>query len=86
MIKAMGPLQRLAALNMARYRKQFRWSYVLLSQHLARNGRPIPVLGLRRMERGERAITVDDLYAIARVLEVTPEMLLSPLDQEGEGA
>jgi transcriptional regulator with XRE-family HTH domain len=37
--------------------------------------------GLSRLERGQRAVTVDDLYVIAATLSVSPLHLLVPLDE-----
>jgi transcriptional regulator with XRE-family HTH domain len=36
-------------------------------------GRPIPALGIARILRGERRVDVDELVALAKVLETTPE-------------
>lgn len=51
-------------------------TYRELAVQLAKAGRPIPELGLSRLERGERRIDVDDLVALAQVLGVTPQELL----------
>lgn len=59
--------QRLAHL-VAERREAERLTYVDLSKLLAEHGRPIAVLGLRRIERGERRVDADDLVALARVL------------------
>jgi hypothetical protein len=55
-------------------------TFVELSERLSAAGRPIPVLGLRRIERGERRVDVDDLVALAVVFGVSPERLLRPFD------
>lgn len=44
---------------------------------LADRGRPIPVLGLSRIENGARRVDVDDLMALAAVLGTTPADLLA---------
>lgn len=51
-------------------------TYVELSAQLADQGRPIPELGLSRLERGARRVDADDLVALAVVLGVTPNRLL----------
>jgi hypothetical protein len=52
--------------------------YKELAERLADLGRPIPVLGLRRLERGERRADADDLTALALALETTPNRLMLP--------
>lgn len=51
-----------------------------LSERLTAVGRPIPPLGLRRIELGERRVDVDDLVALAVVFDVPPLVLLLPPD------
>jgi transcriptional regulator with XRE-family HTH domain len=70
--------------NVKRIREAQRLTYVELAQRLAAIGRPIPVLGLRRIERGERRVDVDDLLALSYVL-ATPivDLLLPPVDPDG---
>jgi transcriptional regulator with XRE-family HTH domain len=58
------------AANIARVREARRLSYIELSRELSKAGRPIPELGLRRIEKGERRVDFDDLMAIAYVLRV----------------
>jgi transcriptional regulator with XRE-family HTH domain len=50
--------------------------YAELSRRLEVYGRGIPPLGLRRIEAGHRRVDVDDLVALADVLDVTPYTLL----------
>lgn len=57
-----------------------------LSRRLAAVGRPIAPLGLRRLEAGERRVDVDDLMALAVVLDVSPLALLLPADASPEQA
>lgn len=52
--------------------------YKELSERLSKVGRPIPPLGLRRIEAGERRVDVDDLMALAVVFDVSPLALLLP--------
>ncbi|MBW3079449.1 helix-turn-helix transcriptional regulator [Bifidobacterium sp. 81T8] len=53
-------------------------TYKELSQKMAAVGREITVLGLRRIESGERKVDVDDLVAFAVVFDVSPLTLLLP--------
>lgn len=52
--------------------------YADLSRRLEAIGRPIPVLGLSRIEKGERRVDADDLVALAVALDVSPLTLLTP--------
>lgn len=49
-----------------------------LSARLKDMNRPIPLLGIQRIESGERRVDVDDLVAIAVALEVSPTTFLLP--------
>lgn len=49
-----------------------------LSEILSGLGRPIPALGIRRIEDGTRRLDVDDLTAVAQALGVSPITLLLP--------
>jgi len=62
--------------NLQALRQVQRMTYVELSQRLASTGRPIPVLGLRRIESGTRRVDADDLVALAAVFGTTPALLL----------
>lgn len=53
-------------------------TYKELTERLAKVGREITVLGLRRIESGERKVDVDDLMALAVVFGVSPLTLLLP--------
>jgi transcriptional regulator with XRE-family HTH domain len=59
-------------------------TYAELSRRLEAVGRPIPSLGLRRIEAGERRVDVDDLMALAVVLRVSPLALLLPHGGQSE--
>lgn len=59
-------------------------TYAELGRRLEAVGRPIPPLGLRRMEAGERRVDVDDLMALATVLGVSPLTLLLPQGEESD--
>lgn len=74
----LGPAGETLRENVKRIREGQRLTYVELSERLAAIGRSIPVLGLRRIERGERRVDVDDLLALAYALGVPPVDLLVP--------
>lgn len=73
-----GPTGRRAADTVAALRQDDRLSYKELSDNLRELGRPIPTLGLSRVERCERRIDADDLVALAIALGTTPNRLLLP--------
>lgn len=69
--------------NVRRLREDRDMSWAQMSRFLERAGRPIAPLGLRRIEDGSRRVDVDDLMAIAVVLDVTPnDLLLPPFSSE----
>lgn len=76
--KPLGSAGEQVASNVRLIREAQRLTYVELAERLAETGRPIPVLGLRRIERGERRVDVDDLIALALVFGVRPEFLWAP--------
>jgi transcriptional regulator with XRE-family HTH domain len=53
-----------------------------LSQRLGDLGQPISVSGLSKLELGQRRVDVDDLVALALVLDVSPNRLLLPAEAE----
>lgn len=72
----LGPTGERVLDNVIRLRGRI--SYRELSERLTALGRPIPTLGLSRVERGERRIDADDLVALALALDVSPNALLMP--------
>jgi transcriptional regulator with XRE-family HTH domain len=74
----LGPVGEALRHNVKRLREMKKLTFVELSAKLTEVGRPIPVLGLRRIERGERRVDVDDLAALAVVLAAPPVDLLVP--------
>ncbi|WP_280476399.1 helix-turn-helix domain-containing protein [Nocardia farcinica] len=74
----LGPTGETVRANITRRRERLNLSYAELSRRLDAIGRPIPVLGLGRIERGERRVDADDLTALAVALEVSPTTLLMP--------
>jgi|SRR4051794_7697641 transcriptional regulator with XRE-family HTH domain len=53
-------------------------TYKELADRLKAIGRPIPTLGLSRIEAGTRRVDADDLVALAVALGVNPSRLLMP--------
>lgn len=80
----LGPTGRQVQGQIKRIREARGLSYRQLSDLLTEMGRPIPTLGLSRIEKGERRVDVDDLVALAGALRVNPSALLLPPDVEGE--
>lgn len=74
----LGPTGDTVHENILRYRTLLNLGYADLARRLEAIGRPIPVLGLSRIERGERRVDVDDLMALAVALGVSPTSLLLP--------
>lgn len=81
--KGWGPTTRHAAANVLRLRKARGLSTTRLAAALKQSGHPIPATGITRIEKGERRIDVDDLVALATVLEVSPTALLLPTLGDG---
>jgi transcriptional regulator with XRE-family HTH domain len=77
-MNSLGDIGHLVRANIRRLRQDRRFTYVELSERLKQVGRPIPVLGLRRIEHGERRVDVDDLGALSMAFGVTPMQLLEP--------
>lgn len=72
----LGPTGETVRENFVRLRGAMQ--YKELSERLAQVGRPIPPLGLRRIEAGERRVDADDLMALAMVFGVNTNALLLP--------
>lgn len=72
----LGPTGQAVADNVRRLRGDMQ--YVKLAARLAELGRPIPTLGLRKIESYERRVDADDLVALAAALYVSPATLLMP--------
>lgn len=64
--------------NLKQLREERRLAYTELSAQLEQIGRPIPTLGLSRIENGKRRVDADDLVALALALGVNPSALLLP--------
>jgi transcriptional regulator with XRE-family HTH domain len=74
----LGPTGEAARANVQRVREAKNLSFAKLARKLEEVGRPIPELGLRRIEAGNRRIDVDDLLGLAAALGVPPAALLLP--------
>jgi transcriptional regulator with XRE-family HTH domain len=74
----LGPVGGYVIANLKQLRDARRLTYKELSDRLAEIGRPIPTLGLSRIEKGNRRVDADDLVALAIALGVTPAALLLP--------
>lgn len=73
-----GPVGRNVIANVEWIRAERGVSARRLSALLEASGRPIPPLGIARMQQAARRVDVDELVALAEVLGVTPDVLLSP--------
>lgn len=75
----LGTTGETVAANVLRLRTGLNLKYAEVSRRLEAVGRPIPVLGVSRIEAGERRVDADDLMALAAVFGVSPATLLMPL-------
>lgn len=76
-----GPIDDQVRDNVAKLRKDRGLTYKALSTKLSEVGRPIPPLGLSRLESGERKVSAGDLVALAIVFDVSPvTLLMAPKD------
>ena len=76
----LGPVGRYVIENLTQLREARRLTYRELADRLEELGRPIPTLGLSRIEKGTRRVDADDLVALAIALGVNPAALLLPRD------
>jgi 8-oxo-dGTP pyrophosphatase MutT (NUDIX family)/transcriptional regulator with XRE-family HTH domain len=74
----LGPIGGYVIKNVTELRRILGLTYKDLSDRLEQLGRPIPTLGLSRIEKGNRRVDVDDLVALALALGVNPSALLLP--------
>jgi transcriptional regulator with XRE-family HTH domain len=82
----LGPVGGYVIQNLTEIRAARRLTYKQLADQLEQLGRPIPTLGLSRIEKGNRRVDVDDLVALAIALGVNPNALLLPRDHKPEQA
>lgn len=71
--------------NIRRVRDRQGVSGAQLSAQMKALDRPIPPLGIQRIESGERRVDVDDLAAFAVALGVSPVTLLMPNGADATG-
>ncbi|WP_347955449.1 helix-turn-helix domain-containing protein [Gordonia aichiensis] len=74
----LGPTGEAVRVNVRSHRERQNLTYAEVSRRLAALDRPIPTLGLRRIEEGARKVDADDLLALAVVLNIPPIALLMP--------
>jgi transcriptional regulator with XRE-family HTH domain len=79
-----GPASERVADNVKELRTERRLKLDDLADRLAELGRPILKTGLSKLETGARRVDVDDLLALALVLDVTPNRLLLTADAGDE--
>ncbi len=77
---ALGATGRAVMANVQRIRNLRGLTYKQLSDRLEDIGHPLAVLGLSRLERGERRVDVDDLTALAKALGIGVMDLLGEQD------
>jgi hypothetical protein len=80
----LGATGRTVADNIKRLRGDM--AYTKLAARLEEVGRPIPTLGLRKIESYERRVDADDLLALAVALGVSPITLLMTHPSTDRGA
>lgn len=79
----LGPTGDQLRANIARLRAERGMSKKQLSDRVGELGRPIPPLGITRLEAGTRRVDADDLMALAIALDVSPVSLLLPSTGDG---
>ncbi|BBZ22135.1 helix-turn-helix domain-containing protein [Mycolicibacter hiberniae] len=80
--RQLGPTGEAVRANIRSLRDRERISGAELSARLKKIGRPIPPLGIQRIEAGSRRVDTDDLVALAVALGVSPIRLLMPESAE----
>jgi transcriptional regulator with XRE-family HTH domain len=82
--RPLGPTGEVVRANVTRLRAFRRLGYTELSERLKDLDKRISPLGLRRIENGARRIDVDDLFALAVALGVSPATLLITNADDGD--
>lgn len=80
----LGATGEAVAHNVKRLRESANLTYTEVSKLLAARNRSISPLAVRRIEEMERRVDVDDLVALAVILDVSPVSLLYPGAVEGK--
>lgn len=79
-----GATASAVAQNVRRFRERRGMTIYSLSGALGRAGRPITPSAIAKIEKQQRQVTVDDLTALAEVLDVSPPALLLPPRADGD--
>lgn len=79
-----GPIGERVADTVAALRREAGLSQSEFGERLASVGRPMQFDTVSRLESGRRAVTVDDLLALAAALDVSPLLLLLPPEDDGQ--
>lgn len=79
-----GPTGRTVARNVARLRNARGLTVIGLAQALRAAGHPMPATGITKIELEQRRVTVEDLVALAVVLNANVSALLLPPTTDGE--
>ncbi|EPD62382.1 helix-turn-helix domain-containing protein [Streptomyces sp. HGB0020] len=74
----LGPTGEQVRANVASVREARGMTKKQLADRVTQLGRPIPPLGISRIEAGTRRVDADDLVALAVALRVAPATLLLP--------
>lgn len=74
----LGPTGEQVRANVVRIREARGMTKKQLADRTQELGRPIPPLGISRIEAGARRVDADDLVALAVALQVSPVALLLP--------
>lgn len=74
----LGPTGHTVRENVARYRRALGLTLRDVAERLSEAGRPLAHTSVSDIENGSRRVDVDDLLALAFVLEVNPHALLMP--------
>lgn len=75
-VQHLGPAGLRLMKNIKRIREGRGMSTTRLAAALEQLGQPIPATGITRIEKGQRRVDVDELIALAEVLDVDPIRLL----------
>lgn len=78
----LGPVGRQVRDNVKLLRTRRGLTHQQLSDLIQNAGRPIPVLGISRIENGARRVDVDDLAMLAAVLGTSPLRLMKAPDPD----
>jgi transcriptional regulator with XRE-family HTH domain len=83
--RPLGPTGEVVRQNIKDLRADRGISQRQLSERMKKLGRPIPALGIHRIENGERRVDADDLVTLSVALGVSPVSLLTPHYLTAEG-